>query len=75
MQIPTDHVRVKGIGQLVQPLDKSQGPSRLHGHGPWLMYEVALANYYLNPNYPTTQHGPRIRGTYVNSSVVDEGAL
>ena len=27
---------------MVQPLDESQGPSPLHGHGSWLMCEVAL---------------------------------
>ena len=38
-----DHVRVKGLRQLVWPLDESEGPSQLHGHGPWLVCEVALS--------------------------------
>ena len=44
LQIPTDHVRVKGLRMLVRPLDddESQGPSQLHCHGPWLMCEVDL---------------------------------
>lgn len=27
---------------MVQALDEDQGPSLIHGHTPWLMYEVAL---------------------------------
>ena len=27
---------------MAPPLDKSQGPSQLHGHNPWLVCEVAL---------------------------------
>ena len=40
-----DRVRVKGLTKMVRPLDESQGPSQLHGHGPWLMCEVALYLY------------------------------
>ena len=29
---------------MVQSLDENQGPSQVHGHGPWLMCEVALTN-------------------------------
>jgi hypothetical protein len=32
MQIPIDHVRVKGLKYLVHALDENQGPSQLHGH-------------------------------------------
>jgi hypothetical protein len=30
--------------ELVWPLDESQGPSQLHGHGHWLVCEVALSS-------------------------------
>ena len=29
---------------LVHPLDEIQGPSQLHGYGPWLVCEVALTS-------------------------------
>jgi hypothetical protein len=37
IQIQANHVRVKGLRQLVWPLDDSQGPPQLHGHNPRLM--------------------------------------
>jgi hypothetical protein len=33
-KILADDVKIKGLRQLVQPLDERQGPSQLHGHGP-----------------------------------------
>ena len=27
---------------MVWPLDENQGPSQLHGHGPWFVCELAL---------------------------------
>ena len=30
---------------MVRPLDESQGPSPLQGHGSWLMCEVALRDH------------------------------
>lgn len=41
-KIPACLVEVKGLRQLVRHLDESQGPSQLHGHGPWLVCEVVL---------------------------------
>ena len=41
-QILAHHVRVKNVGQLVRPLNESQRPSQLHGHGPWLVCELVL---------------------------------
>ena len=43
-QILANHVRVKGLKQLVWPSDESEEPSQPHGHGPWLMCEVALSS-------------------------------
>ena len=43
MHIPVNHVRVKDLKLFVQPLNESQGPSQLHGRGPWLMCDVALS--------------------------------
>lgn len=40
----TMHVRVKACGQLVGPLNESQVPSQLGGHGPWFVCDVALSN-------------------------------
>ena len=31
---------------MVWPLDDSQGPSPFHGHGPWVVCEVALSLLY-----------------------------
>ena len=36
-----DHVKVTGLVQMMWPLGESQGPSQLHGHGHWLVCEVA----------------------------------
>ena len=35
---------------VVRPLDDSQGPSPFHGHGPWLVCEVALTMELTNGN-------------------------
>ena len=32
---------------MIQPLDEIQGLSHLHGHGPWLVCEVALTLLFL----------------------------
>jgi hypothetical protein len=37
--------------QVVGPLDESQGLSQLHGHGPWLVREVALSLVALTPYF------------------------
>ena len=39
----TNHVGVEDLGHLVWTLDEGRGPSQLHGHGPWLVCEVALS--------------------------------
>lgn len=49
VQIPVDHLRVKGYKQLGQPLGESKWPSQLHGHGPCLVCEVD-AFEFLHPN-------------------------
>ena len=51
MHILANPVKVKGLRQLVWPLDESQGLSQLHGHGPWLVYEMAqrLSSFFLLP--------------------------
>ena len=36
-KIPANHVGFTGLRQLIWPLEESQGPSQLHGHGPWLV--------------------------------------
>ena len=41
-QTPTYHIQIKGLIQSGRPLDASQGPSQLYGHGLLLVYEVAL---------------------------------
>ena len=42
MQIIANRVNVKDLGHLIPSLEEIQGPSQLHGHDPWLVYEVAL---------------------------------
>ena len=42
-QILADHVSVKGLGQHIQHVDESWRPSQVHGHGSWLVCEVALS--------------------------------
>ena len=37
-----NRVNVKDLGHLIPSLEEIQGPSQLHGHDPWLVYEVAL---------------------------------
>ena len=39
---------------LVHPLDEIQGPSQLHGYGPWLVCEVALTSVH---KFATTYGG------------------
>ena len=50
------------FGQLVRPLDESQVPSQLHGHGPWLVCDVALNNHLKFLMVTTSDCRPRPRG-------------
>ena len=49
---------------MIRTLDENQGPSQLHGHGPWLMCEVALGSWEFSwrPVKPKKYKGFGVKG-------------